>query len=57
METSMKHNVRFKNGFNKAELIWMSVQGLPSDTNLRSMGLYFIEDETERRHPGSTTGI
>ena len=53
----MKHNVRFKNGFNKAELIWMSVQGLPSDTNLRSMGLYFIEDETERRHPGSTTGI
>ena len=26
----------------------MSTQGLPSDINLRSMGLYFIEDETER---------
>lgn len=44
----MKHNAGFKNGFNKDESIWISAQGLPSEINHRSMGLYFIEDETER---------
>lgn len=44
----MKHNAGFKNEFNKDESIWISAQGLPSEINHRSMGLYFIEDETER---------